>query len=147
MFSFCVKNQWIGIRTVTSLQWTCNDSGRILNVHGYFTAQWFEVTGELALIPSTTWKKTWILFLAWGRPLKNQLKTFIDLKIAAKSVKLEPKSIVINSHREPPFPNAPRFGWIWEDASPEAGAKEPAEWVIAAERRVGRQTRCVWSPR
>ena len=121
MLSFRVKNQWIGTRTVSSLQWTCNDSGRKLNVHGYFIAQWFEVTGELALIPSTTWKNPWILFLAWSRPIKNQLKTFIDLKITRKSVKLEPKSIVINSHREAPLSNAPWAGWILGRGEPGGG--------------------------
>ena len=69
---FSVKNQWIGTRTVCSLQWACNDSSRKWNVHGYFTAWWFYVTDELALVPLTTWIDPRILFLGSSWPIKNQ---------------------------------------------------------------------------
>ena len=64
------------------------------------------------------------------------------------SVLLRGNFTAINTHREPPLPNAPRLGWIMGRGEPGGGKEREIrrkKCAITAGRRVGRETTCLVS--
>ena len=70
MYVLRAKNQWTGSEQLV----ICNGKWkrREIDLNNYVTAQWFLVTGELALIPWTTWINQWKLFLVFIQQIKQQ---------------------------------------------------------------------------